>query len=70
MPERGVESYPQAHASAGRQLQTGTPVAPAKPVPIEDRPLPTNVDHTQPTRPASDDQLFNEMQLKQLTDAI
>ena len=70
MPKRRVEWYPQAVASTGRQRQTGTPVAPAQPEPIEDRPLPTNVDHTHPTRPASDDQMFNELQLKQLTDAI
>ncbi|XP_078326619.1 uncharacterized protein LOC111123565 isoform X1 [Crassostrea virginica] len=70
MPKRRVEWYPQAVASTGRQRQTGTPVAPAQPEPKKDRPLPTNVDHTHPTRPASDDQMFNELQLKQLTDAI
>ena len=32
--------------------------------------LPTNADHVQPTRSASDSQMFSKLQLKQLTEAF
>ena len=41
-----------------------------QPEPTDYRPLPTNVDYAQPTRPVSDGQMCNEMQLKQVTDTI
>lgn len=70
MPKRRVKSDPQAQASARRQRQTRSPVTPAQPEPIDRKPLSTNVGYAQHTKPTSDCQMFNEVKLKQLTDAI
>ena len=68
LPKQWDELTPPLRQGLGKA--STEPGRSEQPEPTDYRPLPINLDYAQPTRPVSDGQLFNEMQLKQMTDTI